>query len=105
MTDRLKESGRRYGMEMNVQKPKVMRMSGQPSPLHIMIDQKQLENVGYFNYLGTIIMIHKMSNPGLPWQEQHWPRRRLFTSILYLSLRKKLVKCYIWGTALCFAET
>jgi len=52
MTDRLKETGRCYGMEMNVEKPKVMRMSGQPSPVQIMIDQKQLENVGYFNYKG-----------------------------------------------------
>ena len=89
---------------MNVEKPKVIRMSWQPSPIQIMIDQKQLENVEYFSYLGTMIMIYEMSNPGLPWQEQHWPRRRLFTSKLYLSLRKKLVKCYIWSTALYFAE-
>jgi hypothetical protein len=94
-------------MEMNVEKPNVMRLSGQPSPVQITIDQKQLENVEYFNYLGTMIVIHEMSEPGLPWQEQHWPRRRLFTSKLYLhvSLRKKLAKCYVWGTALYFAET
>jgi len=42
MTDRLKEIGRRYRMEMNVETPNVMRMSGQPSPIQIMIDQKQL---------------------------------------------------------------
>jgi hypothetical protein len=29
----------------------------------------------------------------------------LFTSILDLELRKKLVKCYIWSIALCGAET
>jgi len=27
-------------------------------------------------------------------------KRALFTSILYLELRKKLVKCYIWSIAL-----
>jgi len=32
-------------------------------------------------------------------------KRALFTSIMDLELRKKLVKCYIWGTALCGAET
>jgi hypothetical protein len=48
--DRLIEIGRRYGMEMNVGKTKVMKISRQRSPMKIMIDQKQLENVEYFNY-------------------------------------------------------
>jgi hypothetical protein len=43
--DRLTEIGRRYGMEMNVEKTKIMRISMQPSPIQIMIDEKQLENV------------------------------------------------------------
>jgi len=32
-------------MEMNVEKTKVMRISGQLSPIQIMIYQKQLDNV------------------------------------------------------------
>ena len=32
-------------------------------------------------------------------------KRTLFTSILDLELRKKLVKCYIWSIALYAAET
>jgi hypothetical protein len=32
-------------------------------------------------------------------------KRALFTSTLYLKLRKKLVKCYIWSMALYGAET
>jgi hypothetical protein len=55
MIDRLIETGRRYGMEMNVERIKVLRISRQPSPIKIMIDQKQLENVEYFNYLGSMI--------------------------------------------------
>jgi hypothetical protein len=47
--------GRRYGMEMNVEKTKVMRISRQPYPITIMIDQKQLENVEYFNYFGSMM--------------------------------------------------
>ena len=35
-------------MEMNVEKTKVMRISRQPLPVKIMIDQKQLENVDFF---------------------------------------------------------
>ena len=32
-----------------------MRISRQPSPVTIMTDQKQLENVEYFKYLGSIL--------------------------------------------------
>jgi hypothetical protein len=50
--------------------------------------------------------VHVTLNPGLPRQKQHSTGRRLFfTSKLDLNLRKKLVKCYIWRTALCVAET
>jgi hypothetical protein len=52
MIDILTEIGRCYGMEMNVEKTKVMRISRQPSPVQIRTDQKQLENVEYVNYLG-----------------------------------------------------
>ena len=50
--DKLIEIGICYGMEMNVEKAKVMRISRQPSPVTIMIDQKQLENVECFKYFG-----------------------------------------------------
>jgi alkyl hydroperoxide reductase subunit AhpC len=53
--DRLIEIGRRYGMEMNVEKTKVMRISRQPHLTKIIIDQKQLEIVEYFNYLRSMI--------------------------------------------------
>jgi hypothetical protein len=36
-------------------KTKVMRISSQLAPIKIMIDQMQLENVKYFNYLGSMI--------------------------------------------------
>jgi hypothetical protein len=37
-------------------KTKVMRISRQPCPLQIMMDQKELENVGYFNCSGSLII-------------------------------------------------
>jgi hypothetical protein len=42
-------------MEVNVQKNKVKKISRQPSPVQIMIDQKQLETAGYFSCLGNKI--------------------------------------------------
>jgi hypothetical protein len=38
MTEKLIATGRCYGMEMNVEKPKVMRISRQPPPIQIMTD-------------------------------------------------------------------
>jgi hypothetical protein len=40
----------------------------------------------------------------LPWQKQ-LSTKRLFAPAIELKLRKKLAKCYIWGIALCGAET
>jgi hypothetical protein len=53
MIDKLIEIGRCYGMEMNVEKTKVMRISRQPFPVTIMIGQKQLGNVECFRLVKT----------------------------------------------------
>jgi hypothetical protein len=97
-------------MEMNVEKTKVMRISRQPFPVNIMIDQKQLENVESFKYLGSIL-----TNDGRCTCEIKCriaiakaafnKMKALFTSTFDLELRKKLVKCYIWSTASYGAET
>jgi len=75
-----------------------------------MIDQKQLENVECFKYLGSML-----TNDGrctceikrrIAMPEAAFNRKRaLFTSTLDLELRKMLVKCYIWSIALYGAET
>jgi len=55
MIDKIIEIGRCYRMEMNVEKTKVMRISRQPFQVKIIIDQKQVENVESFKYLGSVI--------------------------------------------------
>ena len=110
MIDKLTKIGRCYGMEMNVEKTKVMRISRQPSPVTIMIEQKQLENVEYFKYLGSIL-----TNDGrckcdiksrIAMAKAAFNKKKtLFTRKLDLNLRKKLVKCYILSMALYGAET
>jgi hypothetical protein len=52
MVDRIIEIGRSYGMKMNVEDTKVMRISRQPSPIKIMIDQKQIGKFGVFQLFG-----------------------------------------------------
>jgi hypothetical protein len=85
---------------MNVEKTKVMRISRQPLPVKITIDQNQLENVESFKYLGSIL-----TNDGRCTCEIKCriamakatinKKRTLFTSTFDLELRRKLVKCYV----------
>jgi len=103
-----------YGLVLDmfsgVEKTKVMRISRQPFPVKIMIDQKQLENMESFKYLGSIL-----TNDGrctceikcrIAMAKAAFNKKRaLFTSTLDVELRKKLVKCYIWSIALYGAET
>jgi len=110
MIDKLIEIARWYGVGINVKKTKVMRISRQPFPVKIMINQKQLENVESFKYLGSIL-----TNDGRRTCEIKCriamakaafnKKRTLFTNTLDLELRKKLVKCYVWNIALYGAET
>jgi hypothetical protein len=110
MVDRLIEIGRRYEMEMNVDKTKVMRISRQPYTIKIMINQKQLENVEYFNYLGSVIANDARCTRAIKSRiavakAAFNKKKNLFTSKVDLNLRNKLVKCYIWNIALYGAET
>jgi hypothetical protein len=110
MLDKLIEIGGCYGMKMNVEQTKVMRISRHPVPVKIMIEQKQLKDVEYFKYWGRIL-----TNDGRCTCEikcriamakvEFNKKRALFTSTLDLELRKKLVKCYIWSIALYGVET
>jgi hypothetical protein len=110
MIDKLIETGECYGMEMNVEKTKVMRISRQPSPVTIMIDQKQLDNMESFKYLGSILTNDRRCTCEIKCKiamdkTAFNKKRALFTSTMDLELRKKLVKCYIWSMALYGADT
>ena len=110
MTDKLIETGRYYVMEMNVEKTKVMRISRQPSPVTITIDQKQLENVKCVKYLGSMLTdvgrcTCEIKSRIAMAKAAFNKKKNHFTSKLDLNLRKKLVKCYVWSMALYGAET
>jgi hypothetical protein len=109
MTDRLIESGRSNRMEINVEKTKVMRMSRKPSPLAITTDQKPMENAEYFNYLGSIITSDERctreSKSRIAMAKAAFNKNKnISTNKLDLNLRKTLMKCYVWSTALYDAE-
>jgi hypothetical protein len=98
---------------MNVEKSKVTRISRQPSPVQNVIDQKQLENVDYFNCLASMItsdsrwtrdIQFRISMAKSTFKKKKKKKKTLFTSKLVLNFRKKLVKPYNWIIALCGAE-
>jgi hypothetical protein len=94
------EIGKCHGVEMNVEKTKVMKISKQPSPIQIVVDQKQPENVEYFSYLGSVVTndvrctSEIKSRIGVE-KAAFNEKTALFTSKLDLNLRKELVNCYI----------
>ena len=97
-------------MEMYVEKTKLIRISRQPSPVTIMIDQKQLENVECFKYLGSMLTNDgrctcEIKSRIAKAKAAFNKKKNLFTNILHLNLGKKLVKCDIWSMVLYGAET
>jgi hypothetical protein len=50
-----------------MRKKRVIRNARQPSPVQIMTDKKQLENVKYFNYLGSMITNNEMCTREVKW--------------------------------------
>ena len=81
-----------------------MRISRQPFPVKNIIDQKQVENVECFKYLGSILTSDKRYTGEIKCRiavakAAFNKKRAVFTSTLALELRKKLVKCYIWSIA------
>ena len=75
-----------------------------------MIDQKQLENVESFKYLGSILTndgrcICDIKSRIAIAKAAFNKKKALFTSTLDLELREKLVNCCIWSIALYGAET
>jgi hypothetical protein len=72
-------------------------------------DQKQPQNVDYFNCLGSILINDARNTreikSRIDMAKAAFNKVALFTSKLDCNLRKKPVKCYIWSIALCGAGT
>jgi hypothetical protein len=74
-----------------------------------MIVQKQLDDVEYFNYLGSIITDYARYTRDIKYRiamakAAIMRKNNLVSSKLDLNLRKKLAKCYAWNIALSGAE-
>jgi hypothetical protein len=109
MIDKLIEIGRSYGMEMSVEKTRVIGISRQPFPVNLTIDQKQLENVESIKSLGSLLTndgrcTYEIKSKVAMEKAVFNKKRAVFTIKIDLELRKKLVKCYIFIVALYNVE-
>jgi len=87
-----------------------MKMSRQPSQVHVITDRKQPENVVYINYLGSIRAVYERCTREIESRiatakVAFSKTKNLFTSKLDLNLRNKVVNCYIWNVGLHGPET
>ena len=92
-------------MEINIDKSQVMRLSRSNESLQIKANDKELEEVDRFKYLGSVLtrdgyctreikMIIAIAN------EAFNRKMSLLTSKLNIELKKKLVRCYVWSIVL-----
>jgi hypothetical protein len=86
-----------------------MSVSSQPPPKKIRINQKQLENVEYFNYLGRMITnktryTREIKSRNAMTKAAFNMKKTLFSSKFDENLRKKLVNLDIRSIALCGTE-
>jgi hypothetical protein len=95
ITDKLTEVEKSHGMEMNVDKSMRLRNSKQPFPVEITTDQKQLENVEYLSYLGSLITDDARCTGEIKYRiitaKAAFNKMTLFTSKMDIDLRKELV--------------
>ena len=55
MVNRLVDTGKKYGMEINIDKSQVMRVSRSNESLQIKVNNRELKEVDHFKYLGSVL--------------------------------------------------
>ena len=55
MVNRLVDTGRKYGMEINIDKSQIMRVSRNNESLQIKVGNRELKEVSHFKYLESVL--------------------------------------------------
>ena len=107
MVNRLVDTGRKYDMEINIDKSQVMRVSRSNESFQIKVNNRELKEVDHFNYLANKRwLLQKEIKMRIAIAKETINRKiSHLTSKLNIELRKKLVRCYVWGIALFGSET
>jgi hypothetical protein len=110
MVNRLVDSGRKYGMEIKIDKSQVMRVSRSNESLQIKVNKRGLKEVDHFKYLGSMLTrdgycTREIKVRIIIAREAFNRKMSLLTSKLNIELKNKLVRCYVWSIALYGSET
>ena len=109
--DKLNETGRKYGMKINLKKTKIMRITHTTNKnIKITIDGKRIEAVEEFKYLGSMITddgrcATEVKRRIAKAKSAFKDNEKFLSSNTNLELCKRLVKSIVWSNALYSAET
>ena len=109
--NRVNDTGKEYGMKINVKKTKVMVVSKEErKEVRIMVDGQRVEQVPQFKYLGAWMTEDgrcelEVKTRIAMAKEAFSKRRELLTKGLCLATKKKIVKVLVWSVALYGCET
>ncbi|XP_071823117.1 uncharacterized protein [Apostichopus japonicus] len=87
-----------------------MKIGREQKRVHIEIEGKELEQVRHFKYLGSLLAEDVNCETEIRARvamakETFKPHNSLFTASLELQLKKRLMKCFVWGVFLYGSET
>ena len=97
MVNRLFDTGRKYGMEININKSQLMRVSRSNESLQIKVNNRELKEVDHFKYLGSVLTRDGYCTREIKMRiviaKEAFNRKiSLLNSKLNFELRKKLVR-------------
>ena len=110
LVNRLSDNGRKYGMEIDIDRSQVMRVSRSNESLQIKVGNRELKEVDHFIYLGSLLMRNgycaKEIKMRIVITKEIFNRKMpLLTSKINIELKKKLVSCCVWSINLYGSET
>ena len=110
MVNRLVDTGRKYDIEIKIDKSQAMRISRNYESLQIKVGNGQLNEVDHFKYLDSVLTRYGYCTKEIKMRiaiakEAFNRKMSLLTSKLNTELKKKLVRCYVWSIALYGSET
>ena len=111
MMNRLNKISMEYDMKINIKKTKIMRISkGQVKTVNIILDGKELEQVGAFCYLGSMITNDAKCHVEIKrriamGKDAFYKRKELMRGKLNKNLKKRMIKTMIWSVVLYGSET
>ena len=111
LVDRINKVSHSYGMKINIKKTKVMTISKNPRQFALRIDGEPIEQVESFKYLGQTItqdgrceteVRMRIAMAKAAFREK---QNLLCARNTSISLRKRIMKAYVWTVATYGAET